>query len=428
MTDPTITCPNCHTEIPLSQSLAAPLVAEARRELEQQMREKETAFAEREATLLKQQQELARSQEQLDAKLAERLAEATKKIAAEEASKAKEGAEQALAAQRAELAVVQEQMREKDAKLAEAQQAQAEALKKARELEQKERELDLTIEKRLNAELTNLRIQTRQEAEEAIGLKVKERDETIARMTRQIEELNRKAEQGSQQLQGEVLELHLEQMLRSTFAFDKIEPVAKGEFGGDALQRVLSSGGVEAGTILWETKRTQHWSDAWLLKLKGDQRAAKADVAIIVSEALPKGIDSFGLVDGVWVVSTKCVLPVASAMRETLLSVAAARSAGEGQQTKMQLVYDYLTSPRFRHRVEAIIEQLTLLQSGLAQERKAMQRLWAKREQQLQIMASATSGMYGDLQGIVGQSIHEIEALDLELLAAPVDASDDEVG
>jgi hypothetical protein len=174
---------------------------------------------------------------------------------------------------------------------------------------------------------------------------------------------------------------------------------------------------------LWETKRTKNWSDGWLLKLKADQRAAGADGAIIVSEALPKDVESFGLVDGVWVTSRKCAIPLAITLREMLVSVAGARIAGEGQQTKMAMVYEYLTGPKFRHRVEAIVEQQALMQQGLDQERKAMQRLWAKREQQLRVMAGATAGLYGDLQGIAGQSIQEINALDFNLLTGP----DDEV-
>jgi hypothetical protein len=238
-------------------------------------------------------------------------------------------------------------------------------------------------------------------------------------MQRQIEELKRRSEQGSQQQQGEVLEIEMETLLRTTFPLDGIEPVAKGEFGGDIVQRVLASTGNSAGAILWETKRTRRWNDGWLAKIRADQRAAGVDAAIIVSEALPKDIDSFGLIDGVWVASLKCAIPVAVALRELLLSVAAARLASEGQQTKMEMVYSYLTGPRFRQRVEALVEQLGLMQADLDRERKAMQRLWAKREQQLRVMSGATAGMYGDLQGIAGYCIQEIDALDVVLLAGP---------
>lgn len=419
MAEPTITCPSCGTEIKLTESLAAPLIAETRRTFQEQLRVKDAEISERESLVERQLSDLKREKDQFEDQVAQKVAEARAAIAAEEAAKAKAGAEKDLALQRSELMALKDQVREKDEKLLEARQAQAEALRKARELEEKERELDVTIEKRVHSELEAARTKGRREAEDTLLLRIKDKDEAISAMQRQIEDLKRRAEQGSQQHQGEVLELEIEGLLRSNFPLDSIEPVGKGEHGGDVLQRVMAASGGEAGSILWETKRTRNWSDAWLLKLKADQRAAKADAAIIVSEALPKEVESFGLVDGVWVASTRCAMPLAVALRETLVSVAAARVAGEGQQTKMEMIYEYLTGPRFRHRVEAIVEQLGLMQADLERERKAMQRLWAKRDQQLRLMAGATAGMYGDLQGIAGHSIQEIDALDVELLAGP---------
>ena len=153
-------------------------------------------------------------------------------------------------------------------------------------------------------------------------------------MQRQIEELRRKAEQGSQQLQGEAQELELEASLRARFPRDLIEPVPKGEFGGDVLQRVIGPLDQPCGTILWESKRTKNWSDGWLAKLRDDQRKAKADIALIVSSALPKGVHTFDQIDGVWVTDARCAVPVAIALRQSLIELAAARQAREGQQTQ----------------------------------------------------------------------------------------------
>ncbi len=234
-------------------------------------------------------------------------------------------------------------------------------------------------------------------------------------MQRQIEELRRKVEQGSQQLQGEVQELELERLLCEQFPFDQIAPVPKGEFGGDVIQHVMS-GGVRCGAILWETKRTKNWSDGWLVKLREDQRAAKADAAVIVSRALPKGLNDFGLVDRLWVSEWRCAMAVAVALRESLIGIANARIAGEGQQTKMEMVYQYLTGPRFRHRVEAIAENFLEMQSDLDKERRTMTRLWAKREEQIRGVAESTAGIYGDLQGIAGRTLQEIECLQIPLI------------
>ena len=162
-------------------------------------------------------------------------------------------------------------------------------------------EMDLTIEKKVQGSLAAVREKAKHDAEEGLKLRVLEKEEQIASMQRQIEDLKRKAEQGSQQLQGEVQELELEATLRSKFPHDLIEPVPKGEFGGDVLQRVMGPFGQPCGTILWESKRTKNWADGWLTKLRDDQRKAKADIALIVSNALPKGVHTFDHVDGVWV-------------------------------------------------------------------------------------------------------------------------------
>jgi hypothetical protein len=245
-------------------------------------------------------------------------------------------------------------------------------------------------------------------------------------MQRQIEELKRKAEQGSQQLQGEVLELELEATLRAHFPRDVIEPVGKGEFGGDVLQRVIGPAGQPCGTILWETKRTKNWSDGWLAKLRGDQRAAGAELAVLVSKALPKGVDTFGYVDTIWVTDFPVIVPLAIALRQSLIEIAGARKAQAGQATKMELVYQYLTGAKFRHRVEAIVEKFSDMQGDLDRERKAMTRLWAKREAQIQGVIESTVGMYGDLQGIAGKAFQEIEGLAIPLLethGAPQDGA-----
>lgn len=225
------------------------------------------------------------------------------------------------------------------------------------------------------------------------------------------------AEQGSQQLQGEVQELHLESILRAKFPRDNIEPVPKGEYGGDILHRVLGPTGQVCGTILWESKRTKNWSDGWLSKLREDQRAAKAEIAVIVSQALPKNVEIFDLTDGVWITEPRCLVPIAVALRQSLLELAAARQATDGQQTKMEMVYQYLTGPRFRHRVEAIVEKFSDMQADLDKERKMMTRLWAKREEQIRGVVESTAGMYGDLQGIAGKTLQEIEGLDIRFIA-----------
>jgi len=420
MTEPTITCPNCKTEIRLTESLAAPLIAATRKQFEQQLSQKDEEIAKREQGIRDKEKQVAEAKRNLDTQVADQVAAQLKaersRVIEEESKKAKQAAANELDNKARELAELQEVLKVRDAKLAEAQQAQAELIKKQRELDDAKRELELTVEKRVQEGLGDVREKAKREAEEGLKLKVMEKDQTIASMQQKIEELKQKAEQGSQQLQGEVQELELENLLRAKFPFDSIEPVPKGEFGGDVLQRVVSQGGQQSGTILWESKRTKNWSDGWLVKLREDQRTTKAEISVLVSQVLPKGVEAFDVVDGVWVTSPRAALPVATVLRHTLLQVGMARQVSEGQQTKTEMIYQYLTGPRFRHRVEAIVEAFSTMQEDLDKERKAIMKQWAKREEQIERVMGATVGMYGDLQGIAGKSLQEIDGLELTSL------------
>jgi len=416
MTEPTITCPNCKTEIKLTESLAAPLIESTRRDFETRLALKDTDIAKKEDALREREEAVLKAKQAIEDQVAEKLIAERAKIVSEESKKAKLALQSDIDQKAKELAELQDVLTQRNAKLAEAQQAQADLIRQKRELDDAKRELELTVEKRVQDGLLATREQAKKEAEEGLKFKVMEKEQTIASMQAQIEELKRRAEQGSQQLQGEVQELELESLLRAKFPRDTIEPVPKGEYGGDALQRVIGPLGQVCGTILWESKRTKNWSDGWLVKLRDDQRTAKADIAIIVSQILPKSVEAFDLIDGIWVTNTKSLVSVAVALRHSLIEVASARQALEGQQTKTEMVYQYLTGPRFRHRVEAIVEAFSSMQEDLDREKKAITKQWAKREEQIERVMTATAGMYGDLQGIAGKSIQEIKGLELNAL------------
>jgi len=416
MSEPTIVCPHCEATIKLTESLAGPLLETTRLQYEKKLAEQDVRIKQKEASLQEQQAAIAKAREDIDEQVAQKLNAERQSIAAQEAKKAKAALGADLELRAREIAELQQVLKNRDEKLADAQKAQAELIRKQRELDDAKRELELTIETRVQTSLTAVRDAARKEAEEGLKLRVAEKEQTISAMQKQIEELKRKAEQGSQQLQGEILELELEGLLRGKFPTDTIEPVPKGEFGGDVLHRIIGAMGQACGTILWESKRTKNWSDGWLAKLRDDQRTAKAELAIIVSVALPNGLESFDLIDGVWVTSPRTAIPVAIALRQSLVELARARQSSEGQQTKMELVYQYLTGPRFRHRVQAIVEKFSDMKQDLDKERKTLTKLWAKREEQIRCVIESTAGMYGDLQGIAGKSIQEIAGLDHPLL------------
>ena len=421
--EPTLHCPNCNHEIKLTESLAAPLLEETRQRFNEQLAAKDAEVARRTEALRKEQDAVAKAREQIEDQVGQRLTAERSQLVATEAKKAREAVAGHLQAKEAEAAELRNNLEANNAKLAEAQQAQAELIRKERALADEKREMDLTIEKRVQASVDDIRSKAKQESDEAARLKVAEKDQTIESMSRTIEELRRKAEQGSQQSQGEVFELELEEVLRGKFPMDAIEPVAKGELGADVVQQVNGSIGQPAGMILWESKRTKAWSDGWLAKLREDQRRCGADVALIISHALPKHIEHFDLVDGVWVAHPRCALPVAVALRQSLIELSSARTVQQGQQTKMEQVYEYLTGTRFRQRVDAVVEKFNDMREDLDKERKFMGRQWAKRETQIIAVVESTVGMVGDLQAIAGKAMPEIASLEAPLLEGPGEAA-----
>lgn len=375
------TCPKCGHEITLEDTIAAPLLAAKEQEFEAKLKAERVV---------------------LEVSANEKATAQTKDVMESQAKKLKD---------------LEQLMAERGEKLKAAQEKEAAFIKKERQLEDQKRELNLTIEKQVTAAKEEIYKKAQTETGEAQALKMKEKDEQLASMAKKIEELKQKSTQGSQQLQGEALELQLEENLALKFPHDQIEPVGKGINGADIQHYVITPTGQPAGSILWETKRTKNWSNDWTAKLKTDMRAATADIAILVSEARPDGIDTFDYFEGVYVCAPRYALPLAMVTRQTLMGIAKTKGNQSGIKDKQELVYEYLTGSQFKHRVEAIQEHFQTLQDDLNKERAAMQRIWSKREKQLQGVIDNTIGLYGDLEGLAGHAMPQIEGLSLDLLA-----------
>ncbi|MCP4646925.1 MAG: DUF2130 domain-containing protein [bacterium] len=280
-------------------------------------------------------------------------------------------------------------------------------------MEEGKKALELDVARKLDAERGKIKQETLEQFSEQHRLKDAEREKTIKDLQQALEEAQRKASQGSMQLQGEVLELDLEEILKSTFPFDYIQEVPKGIRGADVIQNVYDSTQKPCGVILWEAKRTKSWSDAWLQKLKDDQRELGADVAVLITEVMPKNLETFGLLEGVWVVSHNFAMALAVALRHQLMEVAFARQGAVGKDEKMEMIYEYLSGPEFRQRIEAIVETFTLMNSQLEKEKRAMARIWKEREKHIQRITNSTVQMYGSMRGIIGASLPEVELLEL---------------
>jgi len=411
-------CPQCGEMIEISKALLHDLESEIHVRYEQKLREvqsrAEKEVSEKVSALenrLKKEQALYEEKErQHELRLKEERVKLLDKARreAEEASKA-------------EVDDLRSELSNKEKELGKARQEELSLRKKQRELEEKERALELEMERRLHAESVKIQDKVAHDVEERYRFRDAEKDKRLADMSRQIDDLKRKAEQGSQQLQGEVLEIELENSLRDQFPFDEIEPVGKGIRGGDILHTIKTQRGTVCGKILWETKRTRNWNDSWLQKLKDDQRECKASIAVLVSETLPPGFHHFRQLDGVWVTDIPSAISLGEALRVILIQVTKTQEAQTGKSEKMELIYNYMMGPEFRSRVEGIVEAFKCLRDDLEAEKRAMQRIWERRGKQIERAICNTAGMYGDIEGIAGSILPGIKVLELPGSGGPED-------
>jgi len=406
MADQTITCPYCNREIALTETLSRQMRESVRKEFEAQALEKEAALKKREDQLVAMGRRIEEDKKAAEETLARRLAVEKARIAAEEAKKAKEATD-------TEVKDLKERIAAKEAEAEQARAFEIELRKERQKFEDDKKRFELDVQRRLDAEREQIKRSTLDMFTEEHRLKDSEKDKMINDLKKNLDELKRKVEQGSMQIQGEVLEEELEELLKARFPVDVIEPVPKGIRGADILQKVYTRGGQHCGTIVWELKRTKAWSDDWISKLKDDQREVRADVAVLVSEALPKEVTAFKSVDGVWVSAIPLAVSLAEALRMGLMDVAKSRISAVGKNEKMEAMYNYLCGPEFRQKIEAIVEGFRTMREDLEKEKKWFVKSWAKREKQIERVVMNTVKMYGDMQGIIGASLPELASLEL---------------
>ena len=327
-------------------------------------------------------------------------------------------ARKAADAQAEVLRELEKEIKEKATALKQAKEQELTLRREKRQLEEAKETLALEVQRTLDEERGKLKLQLKAQSDAENRLKIFEKEKVISDLKDKLADAQRKAEQGSQQMQGEVLELDFEQRLRTAFPLDQINEVAKGVRGADVLQEVASRGGKPCGSILYENKRTKKWSDAWVIKLKEDMRKAGADIGVIVTEVMPPEIDSFCQRDSVWVTDLKSSIPLAHVLRCLLQEVFIANGYREGAKEKMELLYTYLTGTDFRQRVSAVIEAFKSMRSDLERERRALTKAWSKREKHINSVVENMAGMIGDVQAISDNALQEIPALEFELNGA----------
>jgi hypothetical protein len=407
----TITCPKCGYAFELSDALTHQIRDHLKAELQADVAKRE-AEAKRKLDEVKAKEEaLAKARdalnEEVDKQLKQKLGEAE--------AKAAKKAEGRFADQLKEL---QESLKEKDESLKTFRTNELELRKQKQSLEKEKEEFDLKLQRKLDEERTGIRKEVEGKALEQHRLKDLEKEKVINDLKMALEDMKRKADQGSMETQGEVLEQEFEAQLKRFFVHDDIAPVPKGIRGADLIHTVRTPLGADCGVLLWETKNTKAWSPQWIPKLKDDMIETRATIAILVTVALPEGVTRFGTVDGVWVTDPLSAIPLAAALRQQLVALDHERQASVGKSEKMEMLYHYLAGMQFKQKIEGIVEAFTAMQDQVNRERRAMEKNWKEREKQIERVIKNTVGLYGDMQGIIGGKIPQIPALELGKTAA----------
>jgi hypothetical protein len=436
-----IKCPKCGEIIPITETIQHQLTERIRAEMKREMADERKTLVAKEKELEAQAAKLEEASLDVEAQIAIKLsaqqkalaarekdlqtAEASvaeaqlnideqvaKKLSMERSALRKDALDKARAEVSLEVDCLQADAAEKDRKLQEAQKKELQLRKETRELEAAKQAVELDVLRQVDAQRECIRQEAMTQASQEHRLKDAEKDKKISDFLRINEELNRKLQQGSQQTQGEVLELELEQVLRDCCRFDEILPVPKGVRGADVMQKVNNRVGGCCGLIIWEAKHTKNWSDGWIAKLKDDQQSAHADIAVLVTDVLPKELDHFGRQDGVWVTSPRYVRGLVAALRLGIEELAKAKCAAAGKNETVEELFNYITGADYRNRVDGIVRGFIGMRQTLDKEKRTTKQRWAQQEKQLDLAEANTIGMHGDFQGLLGTSLQPIPALD----------------
>ncbi len=403
-----IKCPKCGESISIDDVLAHQIGEKIRKEIEVEQKVKEAEITKKQKELETQTIQLEEAKKNTQIEVNKKVAE---KLATEKTALWKQAQIEASKEKEAEKKMLEEQLAEKDTKLREANEKELLLRKEKNKLDEEKRSFELEKQRQLDEERKKITEDANKKATEEQRYIIAQLQKQLADATKAKDDLSRKLEQGSQQTQGEVLELELEEILKVEFPHDEIVPVPKGVSGADVIQKVKDHSGRVCGQIAWESKKTKAWSEGWIQKLKDDQRVIKADLAVIASAVLPEDVKGFVFRDGVWICDIKLIIALATALRINLLNVSRERAMSVGKNEKMEVLYSYLTGVEFKQRVEAIVEAFSNMDDGLKKERLAYEKIWSEREKQIKKVITNTVGMYGDLSGLV--ALPQIKRLEL---------------
>lgn len=404
-----ITCPNCHTHFALEDVITEDVEKSLKRQYEQRLQESIEKLNQERNVFVQQQKDFEEKKKRENEIFLEKLEKEKQKMQQE----LQEQIRKSMAGDyENKMKLMKQTIEDHEEKLKLAREKEMEVLQLQHKLKEQKDEMDLELQKKLFERTKDIEAKALKHAQEEQDLKLKEKEHQIEQMKKLIEEMKRKSEQSSMQLQGEVQELALEDMLRSAFPYDTVSEIKKGVQGADTIQEVKNHGGQSCGTIIYESKRTQNFSEGWIEKLKTDMLNARADIAIIVTQAMPKDMEQFGQRKGIWICKFQEAVGLAFALREGLIKIRQAEKNNENKGEKKEMIYAFVTSNEFRQQVDAIVEGFKSLKDSISRERLQMEKIWKEREKQIDRVLLNTTHMYGSFKGIAGADIGNVKLLE----------------
>lgn len=406
----TIKCPECGHQFDISDVLYDQVEHELKAQYEARLKQERERFRAESARLEQQRAELARAQEEQQ--------EAVARAVRESLAKERQALREKIAADIREeesgrLKDLQEELRKKSEQVKDFHKAQAEIERLKREKDEAQSKAEADAQRKLSEMLAAERQRIQKDEEEKQSLKIRDKDHVIQKLNEQLKDMQRKAEQGSMQVQGEVQELAIEEWLAAAYPLDSIEEIKKGALGGDCIQTINTRSAANCGKIYYESKRTKAFQPRWIEKFKADVRARGANIGVLVTETMPTDLPQMGQKDGIWICTFADLPSLSQVLRDSLIAIHRVLAGQENRGDKMSMVYDFVTSDEFRLQVEAIVEGFTQMQNDLETEKRAMARIWKQREKQIEKVLLNTSNMYGSIRGIAGNAIPAVRQLEL---------------
>ncbi|MES9853573.1 MAG: DUF2130 domain-containing protein [Candidatus Thiodiazotropha sp. L084R] len=405
-----IKCPNCGEEIDVNEILYHQLDEELKKKYNDQIAKERNELKANEEKLKVEQEAIENEKANYKDKLATAIQDGIKAGSEKLQIKLRKQAEEE---QEERLAVLQKELATKSDQVKELNKFKADIERLKREKDELKDKIELEAQQKINQTLSEEKEKIRKSEAEKAQLNISEKEQIINQLKEQLQEAQRKADQGSMQLQGEVQEIAIEEWLSVQFPLDSIDEIKKGERGADCLQTINTHSRTNCGTIYYESKRTKNFQPTWIEKFKADIRDRNADIGVLVTEAMPADMDRLGLKDGIWICSFDEFKGLCTVLRESVIQLSMAITTQENKGEKMGMLYDFLTSNEFRLQIEAIVEGFTQMKTDLDSEKRSMQGIWKKREKQIDKVLLNTNHMYSSIKGIAGSAVQSVALLEL---------------